>query len=270
MKTIGLTVLILLTVVSSAWSRGQGDIYNNSFKNGKSLSFNNKVVCNNRDRRSAERCLPKQELAWQQQEIARWKSAIRKAADMLPPEFFEEVGPVSWRFFINRDTWTTAYAGYPIGINLLSDYENLPEWMTWEPFRKNGLSEVEMIFVALHEMAHNYSYGLDEFYVLDEERIEYQTWAKWSWDKKTKQFILSSGTEKISMMVAKEGEVTLYGKTMGRIEDFAETFALCVMWPEYIKDNFPIHYDVIKNILVIEYESVYPIPASIKSKLAVQ
>ena len=273
MKIIGLTALILLNVASFAMAQGQGDVSGNSVGNGKYLSFNDRVGCDTRGRNSATRCLPKKELDWQKREIAKWKSAIRKAVDMLPREFFGKVGTVSWRFFINRDDWTTAYAGFPIKINLLSDYENPPEWMTWESLRKNGLSEVERIFVALHEMAHIYSFGY-ELDALDEKHAEYQTWAQWDWNKNTKQFILSSGIKENYVVVAKESEVTLYGKARGRVEDFAETFAMYVMYPEYLKENFPKQYEIIKGILVVEYESVFPmhislILSSIKSRLIV-
>ena len=95
MKAISLTVLVLLSVASFAQAQNQSDISDSSVKNGKYLSFSKKITCTTIDKKSATRCLPKQQLAWQKQEIAKWKSAVRKATDMLPREFFERVGEQS-------------------------------------------------------------------------------------------------------------------------------------------------------------------------------
>lgn len=118
----------------------------------------------------------------------------------------------------------------PGNVNLLPSSVR-PDWMKWEPLSVNGYSQEEMMFVALHELGHMCSMG---------------------W------------------VVPFEGETTLYGRHEGTTEDFAETFALYVMWPEYLKENFPGHYEAIKTILVREYKTVYPMPDSIISRLTVK
>ncbi|OGN02584.1 MAG: hypothetical protein A2651_00180 [Candidatus Yanofskybacteria bacterium RIFCSPHIGHO2_01_FULL_42_12] len=197
-----------------------------------------------------------------------WVGSIKKAANMLPGPFLREVGTQTWRFRINTNDWVT---GNPGLINLLPmPITEGPGWMNWESFNENGFEESERVFVALHEMGHMYSFGR-ELNILDIYRIESQGQAFWGWDGTNNVPIIES-TPRVYWVVdgAMEGEVTLYSREQGRGEDFAETFALYVLWPEYLKDNFPIHYGIIKNILVQEYEPMYPMPSSIKSRLAVQ
>jgi hypothetical protein len=234
MKT-GFSALILLSIVLFAQVQRPSNASENYVGNGNYLSFNDEVVCGH-DINSAQKCLPDKQ---QKQEVAGWKNAIRKAADMLPREFFKETGTIGWKFFVDRDDWTTAYAGFPIDINLLSNYTYPPEWMVWEPYGKNGLSETERMFIALHEMGHISSWGLN--------------WLIYDYQ----------------IQVAKEGGLTLYGKARGEGEDFAESFALYVMWPEYLKENFPRHYAIINKILKKEYKTYYCIPESMKTRLTV-
>lgn len=179
-------------------------------------------------------------LSWLKKREDRWIQAFEKAVILLPESFFERIGETSWMFLINQDDWGTAYAGAGGGVvNLLPSLER-PDWMTWEPFPVNGYSQEEMMFTALHELGHVY-------------------------DEKVR------GVEKMrGVSVTFEGESTLYGHTMGPAEDFAETFALYVLWPEYLKDNFPRHYGLVKTILAREYKSVYSMPESVTSRLTVK
>ena len=216
--------------------------------NQKYLSFDDIVGCEKSGNRST-RCPSGQELVWQEQEIERWKSAICKAADMLPSEFFKEIIKetgnvnVSWTFIIARKDWAVGFTSLrSVYINLLSNYKNIPKWLSWEPFRKNGLTEPERVFVALHEIGHLSGGSFD--------------WTSYS--------------QYQGISEENENAATLYGKERGEVEDFAESFALYVMWPEYLKENFPKHYEAIKKVFVREYESVYPMPNSIKSRLTVK
>lgn len=304
MKAIGLTAFFLLSVVSfaQAKSKDQDDDFGNSVGNDKYLSFNNKVECDN-DRNSARRCLSNKQLVWQGQEVVKWKNAIRKAANMLPRKFFKKTGTISWEFFIDRNDWATAYAGFPVKVNLLSNYTSPPKWMTWEPFRKNGLTETERMYVAFHEIAHlsgdsfywEYAYqyhgiswwndnhleAISSIHCLDSNSSdEIKVFSGLLYYQGT-SFKVGNGVKSCHIhdfdkdyatrvYFPEKGEITLYSKEWGETEDFAETFAFYVMWPEYLKENFPKHYEVIKKILVREYKSVYPITSSIKSRLLVQ
>ena len=242
MKIVGLTALILFSVASLVQAQNQITL-RDSVENNEYMVFKNEVRCNNLE--TATQCLSRQH---QKQEVDRWKRAIRKAAGMLPPEFFKQTGKISWKFFIDRNDWVTAYASFStIDINLLSNYKDPPLWMTWEPLGKDGLLESEMIFVSLHEMAHIYIYR-DELNILDEMGVVNKAWTEWN----------------------KEEETTLYGKERGQAEDFAETFALYIMFPEQLKKYFPLHYGVIKNILATEYESMYLMPSSLQLRVSVQ
>lgn len=299
MKTIGLTVLMLLGVVSFARAQSQADISAELVINGRYLSFNNKVACDTRDKKSSARCLPRQQ---QKQEIVKWKNAIQKAANMLPREFFKKTGTISWGFFVNRNYWATAYAGLTIDINLLSNYENPPQWMTWEPFRKNGLTETERVFIALHEMGHLSGGFLDLLYVYQfqgiawwnndrfeaissihcsesdffsedikvfEGYIYYKGMSFVVGDKKKYCRVYDAFDKNFAKKIPLENETTLYGKEMGSVEDLAESFALYIMWPEYLKKNFPEHYTAINKTLMREYPTRDCMPESIITRLSV-
>lgn len=171
--------------------------------------------------------------AWLKKRENRWIQSFREVATILPESFFEEIGQTSWTFFISQDDWMTAYPG---GINLLPSSSS-PSWMLWESFPANGYSQEEMMFVALHEFGHVYD---------------------------------DLGSSLASWAIPPKVQTTLYGRVMGSTEDFAESFALYVLWPEYLKENFPKHYGIIKKILGREYEARYFMPNSIRSRLTVK
>ena len=195
-----------------------------------------------------------------------WARSIKKAATMLPKSFAERIGVTEWGFRADSWDWVT---GNPGLINLTPSKEK-PDWMIWEPFNQNGFTEAERVYVALHEIGHFYSLG-SELNILDTYHFESGGEAFWAWNTKQKMPVLKS-TFYISRVAngVLEEKSTLYGREMGREEDFAETFALYVMWPEYLKQNFYLHYLVMKKIFGKEYEPEYPLPSSVKSRLAVR
>lgn len=141
---------------------------------------------------------------------------------------------IRFGFFINSAVWYTAH---PNDINLHASATNLPDWLIWEPFPKDGYTEEERIWIALHEFAHRY----DE----------------------------SGGLHpRIRSIFETESSPTFYGCIMGYSEDFADTFALYVMFPDSLKP-FPLRYKVVKNITGREFDSRFSMPNSIRSKLAV-
>lgn len=198
--------------------------------------------------------------------VEAWARSIKKAAMILPKSFIESIGITEWEFRADSWDWVT---GNPGLINLTPSKEK-PDWMIWEPFNQNGFTEAERVYVALHEISHLYSFG-GELIILNTYHFESGGEAFWAWDTKRRMLILES-TFYIHWVLkgVLEDESTLYGREMGRAEDFADTFALYVMWPEYLKTNFPLHYLVIKKILGKEYKSEYPLPNSVKSRLAVR
>lgn len=191
-----------------------------------------------------------------------WYLALRKAAMLLPAGFVKEIAfdlyddnPIcqwdffesrpnclrKWirfSFFIESTSWVTAY---PNAINLKASSADLPYWLIWEPFPKDGYTEEERVWIALHEFAHRYN----------------------------KDTALSSD-EKLYLKLVDafriESPTTFYGCVSGE-EDFADTFALYVMFPEQLK-RFPLRYEAIKILLGREYNPVFQIPNSVKSKLA--
>ena len=184
----------------------------------------------------------------------RWQQSIKEAVSILPGQFVRGIteikcnnlgysrsfsfGPgiictntLRFHFFIDDKSWIT---GYPGEINLRSSETNIPKWMVWEPFPKDGYSKEERLWVAFHEMAHSYDMSVKNYSAEFEEMSESPT--------------------------------TLYGCIGGSVEDFGDAFSLFVMFPEQLK-KFPDHYRVVKKILNREYATSYIMPNSVKSKL---
>lgn len=180
-----------------------------------------------------------------------WYLALRKAATLLPAGFVKEIATdfgdsdcwgwetrpgcvrtwIRFGFFIDSASWATAY---PDSINLRSSVAELPYWLTWEPFPKDGYTEEERIWVALHEFAHRYQFS-------------------------------SNGELLNAEDFGTEPPTTLYGCISG-IENFPDTFALYVMFPKQL-ERFPLSYNGIKDILGREYEAKFQMPNSVASKL---
>lgn len=190
-------------------------------------------------------------------EMQAWYLALREAAMLLPAGFVKDIASdfddpdcrwsifghdcsrmwIKFEFFINSDSWVTAY---PDAVNLRPSATELPYWLTWEPFPKDGYSEEERIWVALHEFAHRYNKGK---LLLYNEKLYWRL---------VDSFKLESPT-------------TFYGCD-SEAEDFADTFALYVMFPEQLK-KFSIRYGVVKDILGLEYGTNFQMPNSVASKL---
>jgi len=188
-------------------------------------------------------------------EMQAWYLALRKASAFLPIDFAKEIATdlddddclwgrnvvsvahhesqcvpkwIKFKFFIDSTFWGTAY---PDRINLRPSVIDLPDWLTWEPFPKDGYSEEERIWIALHEFAHRYRQVSGRNFV----------------------FITDSPT-------------TFYGCAMGQEETFADTFALYVMFPDRLT-QFSLVYDEVKGILGREYQTQFQMPNSVASKL---
>src|SRR3989338_5839989 len=188
-------------------------------------------------------------------EMQAWYLALRKASAFLPIDFAKEIATdlddddclwgrnvvsvahhesqcvpkwIKFKFFIDSTFWGTAY---PDRINLRPSVIDLPDWLTWEPFPKDGYSEEELIWIALHEFAHRYRQVSGRNFV----------------------FITDSPT-------------TFYGCAMGQEETFADTFALYVMFPDRLT-QFSLVYDEVKGILGREYQTQFQMPNSVASKL---
>lgn len=210
---------------------------------------------------------------WQETEIKKWNVGIGKAVSSLPEDFLRRITEVnqkriSFAFYINHKTWETAHPDLDkIYINLSPSIIK-PKWMTWETFPKNGFSTEEQIWITIHELFHVYEFSLQylggSFYEyvfneLEKELIQkndpvHYYFSPWPWR------ILREASPI-------EGPSTLYGEVMGEAEDFADSGALYVLWPEYLKDHFPVRYQMIKKLIGQEYTSFYTMPESIRSKL---
>jgi len=188
-------------------------------------------------------------------EMQAWYLALRKASTLLPTDFAKKIATdideddclwgrnivsvahhesqcvpkwIKFKFFVDSTFWGTAY---PDRINLRPSITDLPDWLTWEPFPKDGYSEEERIWIALHEFAHRYRQIIGGNFV----------------------FITDSPS-------------TFYGCAMGQEETFADTFALYIMFPDRLTQSSRV-YDEVKGVLGREYKAQFQIPNSVASKL---
>ncbi|MBI2065084.1 MAG: hypothetical protein HYT62_03480 [Candidatus Yanofskybacteria bacterium] len=189
---------------------------------------------------------------WRTEQIQLWESAIKEAVSILPAQFVDEIGELSFCFYINQYTWETAHPrGNIVFINLSPSIKR-PKWMNYETLPLNGFTREEMIFVAIHEIAHIYSLFPPED--LFSRFIYSGQYSDILWWKHDREELFSS-----------EGSPTFYGRALGTEEDFADTLALYVMFPEYLK-NFPVRYSIINNILKKEYAGAYSMSGSLRSR----
>lgn len=239
---------------------------------------------------------------WTEEQVKLWESAIKEAAVILPPILMKNLGEINFVFYINQYTWETAHVERnTVYVNLLPNTKKKPKWMTWEAWSLNGFTREEMVFVSLHEIAHIYDIWGERFDGLYYGQYSGISW--WngdtletissvhcedsvsSWDKDSP---VSSGRFKYrgtifevgmdakschvheftddSKILSFENQPTFYGRERGVAEDFADTFALYVMFPEYLK-NFSFRYEIIKNVLNKEYSEEYSKNGSLPSRL---
>ena|SRR3989344_8831283 len=166
-------------------------------------------------------------------EMQAWRLSLRKAVALLPEDFVVSISDpgssINFSFFIDESFWGTAH---PDRINLRPSATGLPYWLTWEPFPKDGYSEEERMWIALHEFAHRFQERRNDAY-------------------SNHNF---------------ESPTTLYGCMAGDIEDDADAFALYVMFPDHLK-KFPLRYNTWREIVGREYVQKLQMPNSVKSKL---
>lgn len=223
---------------------------------------------------------------WQKAEIDKWVDSIKVAVSLLPEILFRQIAEanrlfkegkkIDIYFYIDNRTWETAYGDRDgsVGINLAPSIVR-PEWMTWEPLLYNGFSAEERIFVVLHEIFHVYDFSLG---ILGEHfsprlgNLGFRDFSEIEKELIRKNFPVYyfdiSPVWILHAVESIERPPTLYAVEKGSTEDFAESGALYVMWPEYLKrGNILIRYRVMQNLLGREYYSVYEMPESVKSRL---
>ncbi|MBX4190429.1 hypothetical protein KW791_04020 [Candidatus Parcubacteria bacterium] len=167
--------------------------------------------------------LPRPDKEWINSHIKIWKVAVCKAAALLPDNAVEKLNkPVQVLFFIDRTAWPTGIAKNQYGtsaiyINLLPSFEGA-DWMTWDPLVVNGFSWIEKLGLVLHELGHVYEYQLDLL----------------------EKFISEAYNRKIV------SKTTPYAELRGAAEDFAESFCLYILDPNYLK-KYPPQYTWMKE-----------------------
>ena len=152
-------------------------------------------------------------------------------------------------FWANNEYWAGALVTKEgdIFINLtpkrdIPELQTLNEW----PLRSEEITSA-YVFTVLHEIGHLYG-RIKHYYVFEK---------------------LYNGD---NLRVDSEQVPTRYVKARAsKREDFAESFALYVLWPEYLKQNFPQRYVEIRKLVKTEFPSSdFKMPGYLKDQLTVR
>jgi hypothetical protein len=195
--------------------------------------------------------LPRPDAEWINEEMEKWRSIILLGLNfLLPNSFLDNLVvrnnmPIKFLFYIDRRAWNSGLVvleNNVICINLWPSWKR-PEWMTWGEVIKDEtisptFSRAERLAFIFHEIGHVYSPGGEEF-----------------------DIFYSNGSG--------ENVPTLYAQQFGKREDFADSFMLYAMWREVLYEKNKERYDIIRNILGVEFPSAYEMPVSIKVRLTV-
>lgn len=178
-------------------------------------------------------------------ENAQRVAELHEVLDLLPAHLIEPLGSVKIivsgapdlcdHFWASGCAWRDASQ---IGIHQRSDADAYP-W-DWEHFATNGYTHLERVTVLVHEFGH-----LVDFHVLTwEQRAAFN-----------------------DVRRAEPESVTSYGDTE-RAEDFADTFAFYVLWPDYLERYYPKRYAIMYDIFGgITHESRDAMPSSVQARL---
>ena len=189
--------------------------------------------------------LPRPDPEWVSEEIEKWRFRILLSVKVfLTEDFLDELvvknnGPIKFLFYIDRRAWNNGLIVLEdnvICINLWPSRKR-PDWMTWAKVVED-ISEAEMMAFIFHEIGHIYSISGEEFDEFYKDNVG-------------------------------ENVPTRYAQHLGKREDFADSFALYIMWRKYFSDNFHKRYLVMKNIIGVEHPSPYLMPISIIVRLTV-
>ncbi|MEX0877609.1 MAG: hypothetical protein WDZ40_01940 [Candidatus Spechtbacterales bacterium] len=177
--------------------------------------------------------------------IEDWLHALEEALNLVPEETKNYLRYIE--FHSNTESWYTAQAptrGININLN-----PNLVHPFTFEYFSEDGYSENEMIYVWLHELGHLWD---EEYSAEDMYRGQYPGMLK--------------GVTRYGCIGYIE-ECRIWD--MNFKENFAEAFALYVVMPDYLNDNFPETYGWLKENAFYskEYNINFEPPTSVLARL---
>lgn len=188
-----------------------------------------------------------------------WITALDEAIDYLPEDVVKIIrgqSGLNITIITESNSCVNGYAnGGGVAFNTKPADTGCP--FNWIPLIQDGFSHNEMVYVALHELAHYYF-----FYSTEDGKT-----LKAFLETVAERGAIEPGGEKI---VWRELPATIYPiLTPGwQIhEDVAEAFSIYVMWPDILKKNHPIRYAFMKKVFGREYFLRVPMPDSIKSRL---
>lgn len=187
-----------------------------------------------------------------------WREDLIKAAEVLGEPYFrriEKALPLTIYMYGDRYTWYTGHGGPShMALNVMPMSERhprilnqRPKWMTWEPVYNEQKTPADRIYVVLHEFGHVLAFHL--------------------LPKVKGRFGIRRYTHCAFNAMLGESSPTLYGK-INQIEDFAESFALYVMAPLWLKTFFPQRYEALKVVMGTEYRSDWTLPQWAVRRLA--
>ena len=170
---------------------------------------------------------------------------LEEVLALLPAELIEPAGPVKYQVSGEPDlcgkTWASgcSFGDEPrIGIHERSDPDAYP-W-DWEHFAEDGYTHLERIKILVHEFGH----------VVHQHVITIEQ----EWDFRDVTYV-------------EPETVTTYGGRSWK-EDFADTFAFYVFWPDYLEAHYPERYAYMHELFGgVTYEPLDEMASSMKSRI---
>lgn len=171
---------------------------------------------------------------------------LEEVLALLPEELIAPAGPVKYQVSGEPDlcsaTWASgcSFRDEPrIGIHERSDADAYP-W-DWEHFAEDGYTHLERVKVLVHEFGH----------VVHQHVINIEQMAAF-----------------FDVILEAPETVTSYGERSWK-EDFADTFAFYVFWPDYLQAHYPLRYAYMYDLFGgVTYEPLDEMPSSVKARLS--
>lgn len=178
------------------------------------------------------------------EEIDRWVTQLEKAIFLLSEDIIRTIingAQTDLRIiFEPSDHWRTAAFIYWSNTLLVNTTPDPNHPFDYEYISENGYLDEEILYIWIHEIGHAWQHYSNPALLFKDFFRDFH-----------------------------EGSPTKYGFRSGG-EDFAESFALYILLPDYMTANFPLRYAWLRGNVFNnqEYLIDYEIPSSIYARLS--
>lgn len=183
----------------------------------------------------------------------RWIEQFKVALEVLPSEIRNTIdingeGHPRLVFENQPNEWRTGTANRRTSVITINLTPNPSHPFPFEYISENGYTEEEMLWAALHELGHIWSFNVSQEF---------------------KRGIDTAFNKGVTRYGCKHYIESCIGVDVVKVENFAEAFALYMIMPNYLKTNFPKDYEWLKENAFnnAEYSFNYNPPSSLLARL---